>query len=225
MCVKRLGSATVALTSPPVIAASAAVGGRKEGDGPLKRCFDFIYDDAYCGMKTWEQAESALLRKAFDICCTKAQLNAAALDYLFAGDLLAQCVSSTFALRDLPVPCFGLYGACSTIIEAVSLAAMLIDGGYADRCAAMTSSHFCSAERQFRLPLEYGGQRTPTAQWTATAAGAAVLRKQGRGPHVRAICIGRICDYGVNGDFHALTVKRLHQQIYRLFTVSKHKNF
>lgn len=197
MCIKRLGSATVSLSSPPVITAAAAIGGKKEGQGPLRDCFDRIIDDAYCGCQTWEQAESALLRQAFDLCCGKAQLSAAALDYLFAGDLLAQCVSSSFALRDVPAPCFGLYGACSTIIEGLSLAAMAIDGGYADHCAAMTSSHFCSAERQFRLPLEYGGQRSPVTQWTVTGAAALILSAQGTGPAVTYITTGRIVDAGI----------------------------
>jgi len=195
--IKRLGRATVALASPPVISAAAAVGGKKEGEGPLRECYDLIIEDAYCGCKTWEQAESALLRRAFDLCCEKAQLNAATLDYLFAGDLLAQCISSTFALRDVAAPCFGLYGACSTIIEGLSLAAIAIDGGYADCCAAMTSSHFCSAERQFRLPLEYGGQRSPVTQWTVTAAGAMILQTQGSGPAVTHITTGRIVDAGI----------------------------
>ena len=197
MSIKRLGRSTVSFASPPIITATAAVGGKKEGEGPLRDCFDRIVEDAYFSCKTWEQAESALLRQTFDICCEKAQMNAAAMDYLFAGDLLAQCISSSFALRDVPVPCFGIYGACSSIIEALSLAAMAIDGGYADCCAAMTSSHFCSAERQFRLPLEYGGQRSPVTQWTVTAAGAVILNSQGRGPAVTHITTGRILDAGI----------------------------
>ena len=114
-----------------------------------------------------------------------------------AGDLLNQCAGSTFAARDLPIPYFGVYGACSTMAESLSLAAMTIDGGYADTVCAMTSSHFCSAERQFRLPLEYGGQRTPTAQWTVTGAGALLLTSEGEGPYVTHVTTGRIRDAGV----------------------------
>jgi len=187
----------VRLSAAPVIIAAAATGGKKEGEGPLKDCFDYISSDSYFAQKTWEQAESAMLRQCFQLSCEKAKLSPAELDYLFAGDLLAQCISSTFALREVPVPCFGLYGACSTMTEALSLAAMAIDGGYADHCAAMTSSHFCTAERQFRLPLEYGGQRSPVTQWTVTGAGALILSAQGTGPAVTHITTGRIVDAGV----------------------------
>ena len=194
---KRLGTQTIHFSDPPVILAAASVVGRKEGDGPLRSWFDKICKDSYCGEKSWEAAESAMLAKCFTICCDKAGLAPSAVDYLFAGDLQNQCTGSTFALRGLNIPYFGLYGACSTMAESLSLAAMSIDGGFADTAAAMTSSHFCSAERQYRLPLEYGGQRTPTAQWTVTGAGSVLLGKSGQGVHITHVTTGIIHDSGI----------------------------
>ena len=193
---KHIGKQTIALQNPPCIAAGAAVVGKKEGEGPLRERFDYISQDSYFGQKSWEKAESTMLKQCFDLACDKAQTAPSSLDYIFSGDLLNQCVSSTFALRDSNVPFFGLYGACSTMAESLSLAAMSVDGGFADTVCAMTSSHFCSAERQFRLPLEYGGQRTPTSQWTVTGAGALILKNSGSGPHVTHITTGRIVDAG-----------------------------
>jgi Stage V sporulation protein AD (SpoVAD). len=157
----------------------------------LARSFDYICEDSYFGEKTWEKAESALQKLAFTHALDKAKVNPSALEYIFAGDLLNQCTASAFANRDSDVPFCGLYGACSTMAEGLSLGAMTIDGGFADTVCALTSSHFCSAERQFRLPLEYGGQRSPTAQWTATASGAAVLASQGSGPYITHITTGK----------------------------------
>jgi len=194
---KKLGNQTIALKNPPGIAAAAAVVGPKEGDGPLKSDFDFISEDAYFGEKTWEKAESAMLKQAFALACDKAKLPPSSLDYIFSGDLLNQCAGSSYAMRDADVPFFGLFGACSTMSESLSLAAMTIDGGYANACAAATSSHFCSAERQFRLPLEYGGQRSPTAQWTVTGAGAVILRAGGPAPYVTHVTTGKIVDAGI----------------------------
>ena len=197
MKTKKSGRQTVCLMDPPSIIGSAAAVGKKEGQGPLGSSFDHICEDSYFGEKSWEKAESAMQRLAFFHAMNKAKLSTASLDYIFAGDLLNQCTASAFSMRDTDVPFFGLYGACSTMAEAISLAAMSIDGGYADTACAVTSSHFCSAERQFRLPLEYGGQRTPTAQWTATASGAAILSAQGCGPYVTAVTTGRIRDAGI----------------------------
>ena len=166
---KRIGRQTVQFSTPPVIRAAASVVGRKEGEGPLRDRFDSVSQDTYFGEKSWEQAESAMLRQCFARVCRKAALAPEALDYVLSGDLLNQCVGSAYAMRGVGAPYLGLYGACSTMAEAVSLAAMLIDGGCAETAAALTSSHFCSAERQYRFPLGYGGQRTPTAQWTATS--------------------------------------------------------
>ncbi len=197
MSTKRIGTQTVRLDRPPSISGSASVVGQKEGQGPLKSSFDYIGSDSYFGEKSWEKAESTMQSQAFSIACGKASLAPSDIQYIFAGDLLNQCVASAFAMRDSSIPFFGLYGACSTMAEGLSLAALLIDGGFADTAAAMTSSHFCSAERQFRFPLEYGGQRTPTAQWTATAAGCAVLTALGDGPYVTHVTTGHIVDAGI----------------------------
>ncbi len=197
MSTKRIGKQTVFLAAPPSIIGSASIAGKKEGEGPLAHSFDYICEDSYFGEKSWEKAESALQKLAFAHALDKARLSPSELDYIFAGDLLNQCTASAFAMRDSNVPFFGLYGACSTMAEGLSLGAIMIDGGYADKVCALTSSHYCSAERQFRLPLEYGGQRTPTAQWTATAAGACILSSQGNGPYITHLTVGRIRDAGI----------------------------
>lgn len=194
---KRLGKQTVKLSCPPSVAAGACVVGKKEGEGPLKNYFDYISDDSYFGEKSWEKAESTMLKQCFGIVCDKAKMPPSDIEYVFSGDLLNQCTGSAFAMRDSGIPYFGLYGACSTMAESLSLAAMAIDGGYCDRAVALTSSHFCSAERQFRLPLEYGGQRTPTAQWTVTGAGALALSAQGPGPYITHVTTGKIVDAGI----------------------------
>ena len=194
---KRLGAQTVCLQSAPVIRSYAAVVGKKEGEGPLRDTFDAISDDSYFGEKTWEKAESAMLKRCFQISCDKAGLPPSEIHYIFSGDLLNQCMGSSIALKDSGTPYFGLYGACSTMAEGLSLAAMAIDGGFADTTAALTSSHFCSSERQYRYPLEYGGVRAPTAQWTVTGAGSAILSSHAAGPCVTHVTTGCITDAGI----------------------------
>ena len=197
MKTKRVGTSTGRLASPPSVAAAACVVGKKEGEGPLREWFDYISEDSYFGQSSWEKAETVMQQRCFSLCCDKAKMAPSDIDYLLSGDLLNQCVGSAFAVRDLPVPYFGLYGACSTMAESLSLAAMLIDGGFARTACAMTSSHFCSAERQYRQPLEYGGQRTPTAQWTVTGAGSLLLTNEGPGPYITHITTGHVVDAGV----------------------------
>lgn len=194
---KRLGKQTVKLSWPPYIRSYASVVGQKEGEGPLKQQFDMISDDSYFGEQSWEKAESRMLRQCFTLACDKAKLPVSELGYIFSGDLLNQCISSAFAMRDTAVPFFGTYGACSTMAETLSLSAMMIDGGYAENVCAVTGSHFCSAERQYRFPLEYGGVRPPTAQWTVTGAGAVVLSETGEGPRITHITTGAITDAGI----------------------------
>lgn len=195
---KHIGKQTVRFERPVCIACGAAVGGRKEADGPLKERFDELCKDSYFGQKSWEAAESAMLRRCFDLLCEKSKTPPDALQYLLTGDLQSQCTGSAFALRDAGVPYLGLYGACSTMGEAMMLGAMLIDGGAAKQLCALTCSHFCTAERQFRQPLEYGGQRTPTAQHTATAAGAVLLTGGGQNqPRITFATTGRIVDAGI----------------------------
>ena len=197
MANKKLGRQTTALQAPPSVLASAAVVGKKEGEGPLAATFDHISQDDSFGERSWEKAESAMQKLALAAALSKAGLSVSALDYLLAGDLLNQCIGSGFAVRGQDVPFFGLYGACSTMAESLSLAAMLLDGGYGAHIAAMTSSHFCSAERQYRTPLEYGGQRTPTAQWTVTGSGCVILSQDGPGPYITHVTTGKVVDKGI----------------------------
>ena len=197
MTTKKNGRQTAVLASPPSLAGYASVVGKKEGEGPLAASFDHIEQDDTFGEKSWEKAESAMQKLALSMALNKAGLAASAVDYVFAGDLLNQCIGSSFALRGQGIPFYGLYGACSNMAESLSLAAMLLDGGFGCRAAAVTSSHFCSAERQYRTPLEYGGQRTPTAQWTVTGAGAVILDREGSGPYVTHVTTGKIVDKGI----------------------------
>ena len=194
---KRLGRQTVALQRPPAVLSFANIGGKFEGKGPLRDHFDELCEDAFFGEKTWEKGESAMQKKVLQRALNRANLTAADLDNIFAGDLLNQCIGTSFGLREFGVPFYGLYGACSTMGESISLAALMIDGGFADKVAAMTSSHFCTAERQYRMPMPYGNQRTPTAQWTATAAGCTILAKTGPGPFITHVTCGKIVDKGI----------------------------
>lgn len=194
---QKLSRATIRLTSTPAVVASAAIGGKKESEGPMAAYFDILCDDTSFGEQTWEKAESRMQKDAVNKALDKAHLSTADIDFLFAGDLLNQCISSTYGLRDLEIPFLGVFGACSTMAESLALAALFVDNGIALHAAAVTSSHFCSAERQFRLPLEYGGQRPPTAQWTATASGAAIVAHDNNGPYVKEITIGKITDMGI----------------------------
>lgn len=181
----------------PRIRSYAAIAGGKEGHGPMGKCFDRVVQDPYFGEKTWEQAESRLQADTLTLALEKAELPPSALDCITAGDLVNQCTSSTFAVRSQNVPFLGVYGACSTMAESLLIASMMVDGGFCANAAAMTSSHFSTAERQFRFPLSYGGQRPPTAQWTCTASGAVVLSAEVGSPFVYGGCIGRVVDYGL----------------------------
>lgn len=181
----------------PVIRSHACIAGQKEGEGPMGACFDRIEEDPYFGEKTWEQAESRMQADTLQLALEKAELPPSFLDCIVAGDLVNQCTSSTFALRSLGVPFLGVYGACSTMAESLLTAALLVDGGAFRNAAAVTSSHFSTAERQFRFPLSYGGQRTPTSQWTCTASGAVVVSSGGEGAGILGGCIGKIVDYGI----------------------------
>lgn len=162
------------------IVSAASVVGKREYDGPLGDCFDLHDATDKFGMKTWERAESEMQRLAFNTALAKASASERDVDAIFAGDLLNQCVGSSYGLLDFDIPYFGLYGACSTAAESLMLSAMMTSAGYFSTCAAVTSSHYCSAERQYRTPLEYGAQRTPTAQWTVTGAGAFLVRRTGK---------------------------------------------
>ncbi|MCI6567758.1 MAG: stage V sporulation protein AD [Dysosmobacter sp.] len=197
MSTKRMGRQTVALAAPPSVVSFANIGGKFEGNGPLADSFDELNEDSFFGQKTWEQGESVMQKRVLENALKKAGLESKQLDYILAGDLLNQCIGSSFALRDFGIPFYGLYGACSTMGESLSLASLLIDGGFAERCAALTSSHFCTAERQYRMPVPYGNQRPPAAQWTATAAGCTILAAEGPGPYVTHVTCGTIEDLGI----------------------------
>lgn len=188
---------TLLFPTPPVVAAHAAIGGKKEGEGPLAACFDELSADNFFGQSNWEAAEKEMALRAARLCLKKAETTPDNVSLALAGDLQAQCTASSYALRELGIPFVGLFGACSTMAEALGLGAALCSAGMADGLLAMTSSHFCAAERQFRTPLSYGAVRTPTAQWTATAAGCCLVQAEGRGPRITAAAFGRVQDYAI----------------------------
>ncbi len=194
---KRIGKQTVRLAEGVVILSAAATVGQKEAEGPLGKYFDRRVTDPLFGEKTWEAAESKFVEKNMELTLQKAGLGAEEMDYILCGDLLNQCTGSTFGIRKFGIPFFGLFGACSTMGEAMSLGAMLIDGGFAEHILAGASSHFCAAEKQFRFPLSLGTQRPPTTTWTVTGDGAVVLAKKGEGPRITEITTGKIVDMGV----------------------------
>ena len=179
MILKRIKRGTFQFETPPTVLGFAGVAGKKESEGPLGRSFDSVHEDVMMGQTSWEKAESTLQQEAVNLALDKAKLSSADMDVIFSGDLLNQCIASTFGLRSLGIPHMGMYGACSTMIESLINAAVYVESGAVNFCAAVTSSHFCSSERQFRTPLQYGGQRTPSAQWTVTGAGAFVLSRGG----------------------------------------------
>lgn len=190
-------SHTFFLKQPPTIVGWAAVAGSKEADGPLSGKFDVTSEDAYWGEKTWEQAEKRMQQLALDTLASKCGFETDDFNIVFSGDLLNQCIGSSFTLRNTGIPHLGLYGACSTMAESLLLASMTVDGGYFDNAVAMTSSHFAASERQYRFPLGYGGQRTPTSQWTATGSGATLVCAKGSGPKIECCTVGTITDLGI----------------------------
>jgi len=185
--------------NPPVIAATATIVGPKEGEGPLAQTFDKIVEDPYYAEKSWEKAERRMLEEVMQTALKKAALAPTSIDYLLAGDLLNQIISAGFTARSLGIPFIGLYGACATMYEGLALGAILIDGGFADYVLVGASSHYSTAERQYRFPTEQGVQRPPTAQWTVTGAGAALLARTGAGPVITHATIGKVLDLG-QGD-------------------------
>ena len=195
--VKKLGQQTYAFTNSPVFAGAASVVGPKEGQGPLGNQFDLVLQDSLNGEQTWEKAERKMLKESCQGAVKKAGLTPSDIDIMMAGDLLNQIISANFTARDLGIPFIGLYGACSTMFEGLALGSMLIDGGFADYVLTAASSHYNTAERQYRFPTEMGVQRPLTAQWTVTGAGAAVIGVQGQGPSITHITIGKVIDLGV----------------------------
>lgn len=195
--VNKIGSRTIEFSNPPKVLGYASVVGKKEGEGPLGGLFDKIIYDSYDGLDTYEDAESKLQTEAAQLAMSKCGLDSADIDFAFAGDLLNQCVSSSFGLKDYNIPYLGQYGACSTMAQNLIAASVFVSSGAADKALCSTSSHFCSAERQYRFPLEYGGVRTPTAQWTVTGAGCCILDREKGKVSISKATVGKIVDLGV----------------------------
>ncbi len=204
---KKLGRQTIKFENKPYIVGRGTVVGQKEGCGPLSEYFDIVLKDDMYGEKTWEKAESKMLKEAMMKATSRAGLKTEDIDVMLSGDLINQIMSSSFAARDMHIPFLGLYGACSTMTESLVIGSMLADGGFAGNILVGASSHFCTAERQFRTPVEHGNQRPPSAQWTATAAGAAVISHPGklkseqevspRLVRIESATIGKVIDAGI----------------------------
>lgn len=197
---KRIGMQTIELSSRPALCGSAAFVGKKEGEGPLSNCFDYVAEDEMYGQESFELAEKQLYLDAIRKAIRKAGAKPSDVQFLLGGDLLNQIITASFSARELGIPFIGLYGACSTMAESLALGGMLLDGGHASQVVCAASSHFCTAERQYRYPLEFGAQRPPTAQWTVTGAGATLLSVSPKAPvlaHITRVCMGRVVDLGI----------------------------
>ena len=195
------GKQSIAFEQPPYILSYASIVGNKEGDGPLGNYFDKVETDPMVGKSNWEEAESELQKQAAQMALEKASLSPKDIRYLFSGDLLGQIIASSFGMLELQIPMFGLYGACSTAGESISLAAMTVAAGYAKHCLAVSSSHFASAEKQFRYPLEYASQRPLSTTWTVTGSGAFVISQTGK-VKITGITTGKMMDYGVKDSMN-----------------------
>ena len=194
---KLISEGTIELDRGVSVYSCAAAVGKMESDGPLGNCFDYAAEGAELGLTTWEKAESTFQQYAFDIALRKGKLIKEDISFIFAGDLLNQCTGSAYGLRDTDISFIGLYGACSTMAESLAMASLFADMRLGEYFAAVTSSHFCSAERQFRFPINYGGVRPPTAQWTATGAGCCITSVAEKPPYVKRVTIGKITDMGI----------------------------
>ncbi len=205
---QKLGRASVRLERPVYILNSASIVGTKEGQGPLGLLFDKVGRDDMFGCKTWEEAESALQKEAVGLALEKAGLRPEDISYIFAGDLLGQSMATSFGISSYQIPLLGVYGACSTCGESLALGAMSIAGGFADKVACVTSSHFASAEKEFRFPLDYGSQRPLSATWTVTGSGAFVLSDEPEGggrkarARISAMTVGKVVDYGLKDSMN-----------------------
>ena len=205
---EAVGKQTILFNNPPYILSSASIVGELEGNGPLSSFFDQIEPDPTFGQDSWEKGESEMMRRTVELAISKSGISKDDIRYIFGGDLLGQLISTTFAVKDLNIPVFGLYGACSTCGESLSLAAMTVAAGYADNVIAATSSHFGSAEKQFRFPLEYGNQRPLSATWTVTGSGAFIVSRAtklcpcNQYTHIKAVTTGKIVDYGVRDSMN-----------------------
>lgn len=211
---KIMGKQSVLFAEPPYIISGSSIAGKKEGEGPLGSFFDQIEEDPMFGGSSWEDAESRLMKRACEVAIEKAGLTNEDIRFLVGGDLLGQLIATSFGIVDLNIPTFGIYGACSTMGESMALGAILVDGGYADKVLAVTSSHFAGAEKQFRFPLGYGNQRPLAASWTVTGSGAVVIGKDKPAPksmqkngetgniRIKGVTVGKIVDYGVKDSMN-----------------------
>ena len=193
----RIGKQTLCLDKKPLILQTASIVGPKEAQGPMASYFDHCLEDESWGEKTWEKAESKIIKETVNLAISKSGIGSSSIDFCFAGDLLNQCISSSFGLRDVNIPFFGVFGACSTFVESMTLGSIFVEAGAANHVICATSSHFCSAEKQFRFPLELGNQRPPTSQWTVTGAGCSILSSSGEGPRITHVTPGKIVDMGI----------------------------
>lgn len=207
---KMVGKQSVLFENPPLILAASSIAGKKEGEGPLGKLFDEVNEDPMFGKNSWEEAESELMKQAASKVLQKAGLKNTDLRYLIGGDLLGQLIATSFGIAELEIPVFGIYGACSTMGEAMSIGSILVDGGYADKVMAITSSHFAGAEKQFRFPLDYGNQRPYSASWTVTGSGAVIIvnrqnnisKAEGQPILIKGITTGKIVDYGLKDSMN-----------------------
>lgn len=203
---KIIGKQSVAFEKPPYVLGYSSVAGKKEGEGPIGTYFDKIEEDPMVGENTWEEAESKLQKEAADLAISKAELNNSDIRYVIAGDLLGQLIATSFGIKDLDIPMFGVYGACSTMGESLSIGSIILDGGFADKIIALTSSHFAGAEKQFRFPLDYGNQRPLAASWTVTGSGAVVLgtmpNDSNKNIRITGITTGKVTDYGIKDSMN-----------------------
>ena len=197
---RKIGKQTIMLNSLPYILETSSIVGPKEAEGPLAKYFDQCLEDEFWGEKSWEKAESKIIKENVNLVIAKSGISSTSIDYSFAGDLLNQCISSCFGFRETNIPFFGVFGACSTFVESMCLGSIFIDGDAAKNVLCATSSHFCSAEKQFRFPLELGNQRPQSAQWTVTGSGAAILSNTDFGkncPQITYLTPGKIIDMGI----------------------------
>lgn len=197
MANNRIGKRTVELKNKPTIISTSSIVGPKEAEGPLKDYFDIKIDDDLYGEKSWEFAESKMVQTVVQHAVSKSNKSISDVNYMIAGDLLNQLLSTSFAAREVSIPFLGVYGACSTMAQSLSIGAMIVDGGFADLVVAATSSHYCTAERQFRFPLELGNQKPMTAQWTVTGSGCSLISSNGEGPKIKYLTIGKVIDEGI----------------------------
>ncbi len=193
----RIGNQTIKFNNPPTILETASIVGPKEANGPLSKYFDKCLEDEFWGENSWEKAESKMIKEASNLAISKSNLPISDINFCLAGDLLNQCISSNFGLREINIPFFGIFGACSTFAESLCLGSILVESNAANNVLCSVSSHFCSAEKQFRFPLELGNQRPQSAQWTVTGSGCAIISKTGQGPYITHITPGKIIDMGI----------------------------